>query len=58
MAIGIIKNPTSLKKIILINIFNKTEVKEIQKGILVLCQEKKKAENTLIRENAGNPIAK
>ena len=29
VAIGIIKNPTSLKKIILINIFNKTEAKEI-----------------------------
>ena len=29
VAIGIIMNPTSLKKIILINIFNKTEVREI-----------------------------
>ena len=29
VAIGIIINPTSLKKIILTNIFNKTDVKEI-----------------------------
>ena len=29
VAIGMIINPTSLKKIILTNIFNKTEVKEI-----------------------------
>tara|TARA_B100000787_G_scaffold68214_1_gene50132 strand:+ start:299 stop:505 length:207 start_codon:yes stop_codon:yes gene_type:complete len=29
VAIGIIMNPTSLKKIILIKIFNKTEIKEI-----------------------------
>jgi len=29
VAIGIIKNPTSLKKVILINTFNKTEVKEM-----------------------------
>ena len=29
VAIGIIKNPTSLKKTMLINTFNKTEVKEI-----------------------------
>ena len=29
VAIGIIKKPTSLKKAILINIFNKTEVREI-----------------------------
>ena len=29
VAIGIIMNPTSLKKIILINIFSKTDVKEI-----------------------------
>ena len=29
VAIGIIMNPTSLKNIILINIFNKTDVREI-----------------------------
>ena len=29
VAMGIIKNPTSLKKEILINTFNKTEVREI-----------------------------
>ena len=29
VAIGIIMNPTSLKKIILISTFNKTEIKEI-----------------------------
>ena len=29
VAIGIIINPTSLKKIILINIFNNTDVREI-----------------------------
>ena len=29
VAIGIIKNPTSLKKTMLINTFNKTEAKEI-----------------------------
>ena len=29
VAIGIIMNPTSLKKIILINMFNKTDVSEI-----------------------------
>tara|TARA_B110000114_G_scaffold2011_1_gene1929 strand:+ start:368 stop:541 length:174 start_codon:yes stop_codon:yes gene_type:complete len=29
VAIGIIRNPTSLKKIMLISIFNKTDVKEI-----------------------------
>ena len=29
VAIGIIMNPASLKKVILINTFNKTEVKEI-----------------------------
>ena len=29
VAIGIIKNPTSLKKTILINTFNKTETREI-----------------------------
>ena len=29
VAIGIIKNPTSLKKIILISMFNKTDVNEI-----------------------------
>ena len=28
------------------------------KGIFVLCRAKKKAEKTVIRENAGNPIAK
>ena len=42
VAIGIIKNPISLKKIILIKTFNKTETREIQKGIFVLCLAKKK----------------
>ena len=58
VAIGIIINPTSLKKPTLINTFSKTEVKEIYKGTFVLCRAKKKAEKTLMRENAGNPIAK
>ena len=58
VAIGIIKNPTSLKKTTLISTFSKTEVKEMQKGIFVLCRAKKKVEKTLIKENAGNPIAK
>ena len=58
VAIGIIKKPISLKKIMLINIFNKTEVREIKKGIFVLCRAKKKVEKTLIKENAGKPIAK
>ena len=42
----------------LISMFNKTDVREIIKGTFVLCLAKKKAEKTLIRENAGNPIAK
>ena len=29
VAIGMIKNPTSLKRITLINMFNKTDIKEI-----------------------------
>jgi hypothetical protein len=58
VAIGIIIKPTSLKKTTLTNTFNKTEIKEIKHGIFVLCRAKKKAEKTLIRENAGNPIAK
>ena len=58
VAIGIIIKPISFKKIILINIFSKTDINEIKKGIFVLCLAKKKVEKTLIRENAGNPIAK
>ena len=42
----------------LINMFNNTDINEIKKGIFVLCLAKKKVEKTLIRENAGNPIAK
>ena len=58
VAIGIIIKPISLKKVILISIFNKTEIREIQNGLLVLCLAKKNVEKTLINENAGNPSAK
>ena len=58
VAIGIIIKPISLKKVTLIKIFNKTEIREIQKGLLVLCLAKKNVEKTLINENEGNPTAK
>ena len=58
VAIGIIIKPISLKKVTLIKIFNKTEIIEIQNGLLVLCLAKKNVEKTLINENAGNPNAK
>ena len=58
VAIGIIINPTVLKQKILTKIFNKTEVKEIQNGIFVLCRAKKKLEKTFINENAGRPKLK
>ena len=58
VAMGIIKNPISLKKIMLIKIFNRTDTKEIYNGILVLCLAKKNVEKTLIKENAGNPNPK
>ena len=38
--------------------FNNTETKEMKNGVLVSWFAKKKVEKTLIRENAGNPIAK
>ena len=42
----------------LIETLIKTEIKEKQKGILVLCRANKKAEKIFIRANAGKPNAK
>ena len=56
--IGIIINPILLKKVILINIFNKTENIEKQKGTFVLCLANKKDEKIFINAKAGTPNAK
>ena len=58
VAIGIIINPIFEKKIKLINIFIKTEIKEYLNGVFVSPLANRKVENILIKENAGRPKEK
>ena len=58
VAIGIIIKPISLKKYKLMKIFNKTDTKETQKGLLVSWFAKKKLEKTFIIAKAGKPKLK
>ena len=58
VAIGIIINPISSKKITLIKILIATDNKEILNGVLVSFLANKKLENIFINENAGKPREK
>ena len=58
VAIGIIINPISLKKITLIKILTATDNTEILNGVLVSFLANKKLENIFINENAGKPREK
>ena len=58
VAIGMIMNPISLKKLTLIKIFKKTINKEMYKGVLVLSLAKKKLDKIFINANAGTPYPK
>ena len=58
VAIGIIINPISLKKITLIKIFTITDNTDILNGVLVSFLANKKLENIFINENAGRPREK
>ena len=58
VAIGIIINPISLKKITLIKILTATDKTDILNGVLVSFLANKKLENIIINENAGKPREK
>ena len=58
VAIGIIINPISLKKITLIKILTATDNTDILNGVLVSFLANKKLENIFINEKAGKPREK
>ena len=58
VAIGIIINPISLKKITLIKMLTATDNTEILNGVLVSSLANKKLENIFINEIAGKPREK
>ena len=58
VAIGIIRNPTLLKKPTLIKIFKKTINDEIKKGVFVLSLAKKKLDKIFISAKAITPYPK